>query len=993
MKKIFNQKATLSLMILMILMALILGVMLLMNNDNEKYTESYLYSTTASISILDIGYDNGSNIINPATISASLYYDNVTDKHIVTTTLSKGAIGSQTTGTCGADNDGEYGANMPFVKKNRGLRISITSLASGTRIAMVGGYYNSLESYLFEETYTVSNNKNSYSKTITFDVGSNTEKGTFILIGVSFYFKYQLYDLNNNSHEIWLDVSNDTVSGYSYNNYKRIGYKLEGFYTEKNGKGRKVFSVDDNNNISTSGYPYTPNSNLYPYYTPKDYRVDVNVLNPNGTQDYKSGTFTQYYSYTDSTSYNLTDQAYSTIKQGSYTEIRNIVPVAGYYLYNVTATVGTIENRGNGVYRYTASFSSEPKGSSSWDAVINVQMRYINYSVIFNANGGSGNMKDQSFIYGTSQNLTENSFERGGYTFAGWNTEKNGTGTSYSDGELVNNLSSANTNNATVTLYAQWTAQNLKVNFNYNGGKVVRESDSQKYSSNGTYLSGIPTDDEMSKTGYTFKGWSLTPNDTGAYYDADTNWNNITVNSTNNKEDCSISDAGVGNIEFTLYAMWKPNEYSVNINIYNPNGVEEYTTNINGTFTLRDDEGNVITGLYNEPSDHYITFGKNWQVYDIVAGTGRKLRTTNPVTCGGGLTMSENNGVYTFTCTGTSGHTINIYMEYISYTIAFNGNDNTGGSTSSMKATYDSDVTLTTNGFIKAGYVFTGWKESDGSGKSYSDKETVKNLTSVDGATVTLYAQWKETWANHASSSLKTTQINGVTYNVIASAEDLAYLSKQSISSTLLGKYIQTADIDLNDYTWLPIGSENAFCGEYLGQGYKITGLKTCDAKNANKVYLQTYGGLFGKLGENSTTDASANIVGVYITDCLVYGQYSGAIAGFSDDESVNIDSVNIEACILENVEIYGDTNTTASFVGLSSGGQIKDCLLISSNISTANTTTRGFYTGTMTVKSCYFVENKSATKFTGESSDYSNWVTGVFKYPLPKALIWYPGA
>ena len=122
-----------------------------------------------------------------------------------------------------------------------------------------------------------------------------------------------------------------------------------------------------------------------------------------------------------------------------------------------------------------------------------------------------------------------------------------------------------------------------------------------------------------------------------------------------------------------------------------------------------------------------------------------------------------------------------------------------------------------------------------------------------------------------------------------------------------------------------------------------------------------------------------------------MYGQYSGAIAGLSDGESVNIDSVNIEACILENIEIYG--NTTASFVGSSSDGQIKDCLLISSNISTANTTTRGFYTGTMTIKSCYFVENNSATRFTGESSDYSNWVTGVFKYPLPKALIWYPGA
>ena len=69
MKRIFNQKATLSLMIMMILMALILGVMLLMSYNDDKFVESpSAGSTQASISILDVGYDNGSNIINPATM-------------------------------------------------------------------------------------------------------------------------------------------------------------------------------------------------------------------------------------------------------------------------------------------------------------------------------------------------------------------------------------------------------------------------------------------------------------------------------------------------------------------------------------------------------------------------------------------------------------------------------------------------------------------------------------------------------------------------------------------------------------------------------------------------------------------------------------------------------------------------------------------------------------------------------------------------------------
>ena len=41
-------------------------------------------------------------------------------------------------------------------------------------------------------------------------------------------------------------------------------------------------------------------------------------------------------------------------------------------------------------------------------------------------------------------------------------------------------------------------------------------------------------------------------------------------------------------------------------------------------------------------------------------------------------------------------------------------------------------------------YRFAGWNtRPDGSGKQYSDLAIVKNLTALNGATVTLYAQWK----------------------------------------------------------------------------------------------------------------------------------------------------------------------------------------------------------------------------------------------------------
>ena len=85
-------------------------------------------------------------------------------------------------------------------------------------------------------------------------------------------------------------------------------------------------------------------------------------------------------------------------------------------------------------------------------------------------------------------------------------------------------------------------------------------------------------------------------------------------------------------------------------------------------------------------------------------------------------------------------------MEYepINYSISFDGNG-ADGEMDAITATYDEEYTLTANTFTRTGYTFTGWNtEADGSGTSYEDGATVSNLTTEDGATVTLYAQWEE---------------------------------------------------------------------------------------------------------------------------------------------------------------------------------------------------------------------------------------------------------
>ena len=76
------------------------------------------------------------------------------------------------------------------------------------------------------------------------------------------------------------------------------------------------------------------------------------------------------------------------------------------------------------------------------------------YTVSFNANSGSGNMADQIIARGISAKLKANEFSApSGFVFDGWNTEANGSGTSYANEATVTNLADAG---GTITLYAQW---------------------------------------------------------------------------------------------------------------------------------------------------------------------------------------------------------------------------------------------------------------------------------------------------------------------------------------------------------------------------------------------------------------------------------------------------------------------------------------------------------------------------------------------------------
>ena len=67
-------------------------------------------------------------------------------------------------------------------------------------------------------------------------------------------------------------------------------------------------------------------------------------------------------------------------------------------------------------------------------------VKYNPYTVVFDANGGTGNMNSQPFVYQTPVALFVNQYTRDYHTFQGWNSQSDGGGTAYEDGQSVLNL-------------------------------------------------------------------------------------------------------------------------------------------------------------------------------------------------------------------------------------------------------------------------------------------------------------------------------------------------------------------------------------------------------------------------------------------------------------------------------------------------------------------------------------------------------------------------
>ena len=176
------------------------------------------------------------------------------------------------------------------------------------------------------------------------------------------------------------------------------------------------------------------------------------------------------------------------------------------------------------------------------------------YTITYNGNGHTGGTVPAAIDkkHGTSITLSSSTPTRTGYTFAGWNTKQNGTGTTYAKGATYST-------NADVTLYAKWTANTYTVTFNKQSGTGGTNSVTA------TYDATMPSATMPTRTGYTFNGYFDATSGGTKYYNA-----NGTSARTWNKT-----------ANTTLYAQWTENKYNVVIST-DGNG----TTNQTGTKSI-----------------------------------------------------------------------------------------------------------------------------------------------------------------------------------------------------------------------------------------------------------------------------------------------------------------------------------------------------------------------------------------------------------------------
>ena len=320
--------------------------------------------------------------------------------------------------------------------------------------------------------------------------------------------------------------------------------------------------------------------------------------------------------------------------------------------------------------RSISAWQSQSGGilTAKWVANIN--------TLAFDSNGGEGEMDSLSIATDGEATLPQNAFTRAGYTFAGWSTTPNGSAIYADQSQYTMGPSSS------YTLYAVWQANINELVFDSNGGEG--EMYAQKVSTDNTVTLNENT---FIRTGYTFAGWTTSPNGSVIYADQ--------------------SQYTMGTeAQYTLYAVWEPTVYSIEY-ILN-GGAAECNPE---AYTIEDDSFTL-----NNPVRAGYTFA-GWKDSDEGEPT---LNITIP--CG-----SVGDRIYIAVWTPNENRLI---------FHAHDGSEITG----EQIIHTDETAALKLNTFSRNGYAFAGWAEEENGDIVYTDGA---DYTMGAQSEYHLYAVWE----------------------------------------------------------------------------------------------------------------------------------------------------------------------------------------------------------------------------------------------------------
>ena len=123
---------------------------------------------------------------------------------------------------------------------------------------------------------------------------------------------------------------------------------------------------------------------------------------------------------------------------------------------------------------------------------------------------------------------------------------------------------------------------------------------------------------------------------------------------------------------------------------------------------------------------------------------------------------------------------------------------------------------------------------------SAPNNEEISSIEQVIAATANM-----DTWDNHASTGYAGGRGTYSDPYRIETAGQLAYLAKQSRTTTLTGHYSLENSVDMSEYLWLGIGSDqHYFRGGFFGNYNTVSGI-TMNVKDS----IGSYTGFFNYVG------------------------------------------------------------------------------------------------------------------------------------------------